>query len=200
MTAINSNPPALFQSQAPSVAPNKYSDLTSEDFVKIMFTELSNQDPLKPNDSSQLLQQMSDLRSIQSDLELSNKLTSVVTQNQLATAGALLGKTVYGLTEYGDVAGGIVKSVTRTDDGPVLNLATGERIPFIHIMRMLDTEATAPATTGSNTNTTTTGGNTTTPTNTTPTNTTGTSTTPSPTTNTPPTSADTSADSDSIEP
>ena len=197
MSAINSNTTALFQNQTPSVTPNKYSDLTSEDFVKIMFTELSNQDPLKPNDSSQLLQQMSDLRSIQSDLELSNKLTSVVTQNQLATAGALLGKTVYGLTEYGDVAGGIVKSVTRTDDGPVLNLATGERIPFTNIMRMLETDAPAPTTTGSNTNTNT---GTNAPTNTTPTSTTGTSTTPTPTTNSAPTSTDSDPDSDSTVP
>ena len=51
------------------VAPNAFSELTSEEFVKIMFTELSNQDPLKPSDSSALLQQMSNLRSIQSDIE-----------------------------------------------------------------------------------------------------------------------------------
>ena len=60
--------------------------MADEEFVKIMFTELSNQDPLKPNDSNQMLQQLSSLRSIQSDIELSNKLESIVTQNQLAFA------------------------------------------------------------------------------------------------------------------
>ncbi len=33
---------------------DRYSDMTSEDFSKIILTELSNQDPLAPNDTSAL--------------------------------------------------------------------------------------------------------------------------------------------------
>ena len=36
------------------------SDLATEDFVKIIFTELGNQDPLQPSDSKALLEQLCD--------------------------------------------------------------------------------------------------------------------------------------------
>lgn len=122
-------------------ATNRYSELNTEDFVKIMFTELSNQDPLKPQDSNALLQQMSSLRSIQSDIDLSTKLQSVVTQNQLATAGGLLGKYVSGLTEQYQRVVGQVQSVSKTSDGPVLNLSNGFRVPFKNIDQMLNAQA-----------------------------------------------------------
>lgn len=110
-----------------------FSDLTSEEFVKIMFTELSNQDPLKPNDSNQMLEQLSSLRSIQSDIELGNKLESIVSQNQLSTAGSLIGKYVSGLTEDGSRVVGEVVSVSRTADGPVLRLSNNFRVPFKNV-------------------------------------------------------------------
>lgn len=155
MSTIDSNAlVSFFQSQQTSATPNAYSDLTSEQFVKIMFTELSNQDPLKPNDSNQILQQMSSLRSIQSDLELSNKLSAVVTQNQLATAGAMLGKLVSGLSENGEPVAGIVKSVSNTAHGPVLTLDNGHRVPFDFIDKMLEPPP-APTSTNTNTNTNT---------------------------------------------
>lgn len=132
-----------------STGKNKFSELSSEEFVKIMFTELSNQDPLKPNDSNQLLEQMSNLRSIQSNIDLQTKLSDVVSQNQLSTAGALLGKKVRGITEEGEPVEGVVKSVSQTKDGPVFNLPNGIRLPFKQVSEMLDSTpaaTTAPAT------------------------------------------------------
>lgn len=110
-----------------------FSDLTSEEFVRIMFTELANQDPLKPNDSNQMLEQLSSLRSIQSDLELSTKLETIVSQNQLASAGGLIGKYVSGITADGQRVVGEVVSVARTKDGPVLRLSNNFRVPFKNV-------------------------------------------------------------------
>ena len=122
----------------PVPAPNAFSDLTSEEFVKIMFTELSNQDPLKPNDSAALLEQMSSLRSIQSDIELSSKLEAMVSQNQLAAAGGLIGKYVSGVSTGNLRVEGEVISVSRTSDGPVLNLSNGYRVAFENVDEMVD--------------------------------------------------------------
>lgn len=120
------------------VTKNAFSDLTSEEFVKIMFTELANQDPLKPNDSSALLEQMSSLRSIQSDLDLSNKLQSMVSQNQLAAAGGLIGKYVSGISTGNLRVEGEVISVSRTSEGAVLNLDNGFRVSFDNVDEMID--------------------------------------------------------------
>lgn len=138
-------------SSSSTSAPNAFSSLNSEDFIKIIFSELSKQDPLKPNDTDALLQQMSSLRSIQSDIDISNKLQSVVTQDQLSTAGALLGKTVSGLTDSYEHVQGVVKSVAKTDAGPVLILADGSRIGFNSIDQLLDTTPTPSTGTNSNT-------------------------------------------------
>lgn len=132
-----------------TAAKSRFSELTSEEFVKILFTELSNQDPLKPNDSNALLEQVSSIRSIESDLALQNKLQSVVTQNQLSTAGALLGKYVSGYTDTFEPVQGLVRSVSQTRDGPVLILASGARVPFDNVDQIREAPvASAPTTPG----------------------------------------------------
>ena len=39
---------------------DRFGELTSGDFLKIMLSEMSRQDPLKPNDSSALVEQMAE--------------------------------------------------------------------------------------------------------------------------------------------
>ena len=129
---------ALDPAQLSRSTPNAFSELNSEEFVKIMFTELGHQDPLKPNDSAALLQQMSSLRSIQSDIELSSKLESLVKENQLSSAGNMIGRLISGLTEDNLRVYGTVISVSRTDRGPILNLNNGFRVPFSSVDEMTD--------------------------------------------------------------
>lgn len=59
-----------------SSTPSRFSDMSSEDFIKIIFTELSNQDPFQPNDSAALLKQLDSIRSIESDVKLTDQLQS----------------------------------------------------------------------------------------------------------------------------
>ncbi len=118
-----------------SSRPSAFATLSSEQFVRIIFTELTNQDPLAPNDTSKLLDQMSSLRSIEADLQLQQKLDALVSANQFATAGSLIGAKVSGLSEQSIRVEGVVESVLRTRDGVVLQLLSGVRVPF----RNLDT-------------------------------------------------------------
>lgn len=115
-----------------------FSSLSSEEFMRIIFAELSNQDPLKPNDSNQLVQQMANIRSIQSDIELSKKLETLVTENQLASAGNLIGTYISGLTEQNQRTEGLVVSISRTSTGPILNLQSGLRIPLNRVDEVVD--------------------------------------------------------------
>lgn len=128
-------------SRVQAASEDAFSALTSEEFVKIMFTELSNQDPLKPNDSNALLQQMSSLRSIQSDIDLSEKLETLVTQNQMASASGLLGRLVSGISEENERVIGVAATVSRTDNGPVLTLDDGTRVPFSQVDELADPDA-----------------------------------------------------------
>ena len=121
-----------------------FSQLTSEEFTKIIFTELSNQDPLEPNDTSALLEQLSMLRSIQSDIDMMDRLSSIVDQSELAGASNLIGKLVSGITEENERVLDFVLSVSRTKDGAVLNLEQGGRVPMNNVDEIIDPIALVP--------------------------------------------------------
>src|SRR6478672_10857584 len=87
-------------------------DLDINQFLQLMVTELTNQDPLNPMDNTQLVQQMGELRSIAASDQLTNTLQAVQTQQSLTTASSLIGKTVTALSDdNGDVTG-VVQSVS----------------------------------------------------------------------------------------
>ncbi len=141
MSAIN----ALTGSAgANSVKGSRFNDLSSEEFIKIIFTELQNQDPFKPNDSGALLDQLNSIRSIESDIDMSKRLQSIVSQNQLSTAGGLIGKRVAGLNAESERVGGTVKSVARTGDEVGLILDNGWIIPMDNV-EFIDSPTPNPA-------------------------------------------------------
>ncbi len=110
-----------------------FSGLSSEDFTKIIFTELGKQDPLAPNDTNQLLEQIANIRKIQSDMDLTTRLQSLVGSNEFASATTAIGKFVSGVTSGNQRVSDVVKSVIRTSDGPVLQFEDGRRIEFSRV-------------------------------------------------------------------
>ena len=139
MSAIN----ALAGSGTASATGSRFNELSSDEFIKIIFTELQNQDPFKPNDSGALLEQLNSIRSIESDIEMSNRLESIVFQNQMSSAGGLIGKRVAGLTADAERVGGTVKSVARTGDEIALVLDNGWIIPMDNV-EYIDSETAPP--------------------------------------------------------
>jgi hypothetical protein len=127
---------------APQPGANRFTELSSEEFIKIIFTELQNQDPFQPNDSSALLEQLNSIRSIESDIQLSNRLEDIVFQNQLSSAGNLIGKRVAGLTVDAQRVGGTVESVARTGDEIALVLDNGWLLPIDNV-EYIDSQPTA---------------------------------------------------------
>ena len=143
MSAIDS-----INTQSPPSSTNAFSGISSEQFIKIMLTELSNQDPLAPNDSKAILEQISSIRSIESDLALKDTLGSMIKQNELATAGGLIGKNVLGLAHDGLPIEGPVTSISNTREGVVLNLIGGWQVKMKNLLQIGDAPAQPPAQTG----------------------------------------------------
>lgn len=110
-----------------------FGGLTAESFAKIIFTELGKQDPLQPSDTNALLEQISTLRSIQSNMNLTTQLSELVSQNEFASAATLVGASVSGVSQDNERISGTVRSVSRTTEGSVVELATGERISVRNI-------------------------------------------------------------------
>ena len=110
--------------------------LTSGDFLKLMIQQLQQQDPLNPTDSNQLLSQMSQISSLQSNTELQQTLESVALQQTIGSAGNLIGKTISGLDDNGNTQQGIVTSVKVADQKVRLELDTGHDLPMANVTQV----------------------------------------------------------------
>lgn len=112
---------------------DKYSSLTSGDFMKVMFAELTRQDPLQPSQTKDLLEQISVIRSIESNLSLTDDLKKMVKQSEVTSAGNLVGQTVKGTTDNGQPVEGVVYSVSVSRDGVGLNLDSGLKVQMKNV-------------------------------------------------------------------
>jgi flagellar basal-body rod modification protein FlgD len=118
--------------------PSRFSEMATEDFIRIIFTELTNQDPLQPNDTSALLDQLNSIRSIESDLKLTEQLQSLVTENQLASASGMIGKFIGGRTADLERVTGFVVSVIKQGEEIVLELDSGLTVPIENVETVID--------------------------------------------------------------
>ena len=127
MSTLGSINPLNAPSQ--SETPGGFGGMSSADFIRIIFTELANQDPFSPNDSSALLEQLNSIRSIESDIDLMAKLDALVFENKLAGASSMIGRFVEGRNQSNDHVQGIVVAVSRSGDEVMLELDNGWRVP-----------------------------------------------------------------------
>ena len=131
-------------------ASSGFGALDSEEFLNIMFTELQNQDPFDPNDSSALLEQLNSIRSIESDIALTSQLESIVFQNQLAGASNLIGRYIQGMAPGGNRVDGQVISVIRQGDNIGIELDTGWVIDVDQVELIVDETVFNDGTGGAN--------------------------------------------------
>ena len=96
----------------PANGPRKLEDLDIDDFLKLMITELTNQDPLNPMDNAQLVEQIGQIRDISATSKLSDTLDSVMTGQSLTTASSLIGKRVTALNDQNENVAGVVDRVS----------------------------------------------------------------------------------------
>ena len=118
-----------------------FGDISSEDFIKVMITELTNQDPFAPQDSSAMLEQMSSLRNIESSMSLENKIQDLVEQNRFTLAGSLIGEQVAGLAPNGLPVKGEVQSVRISDGQGIFVLSDGQYMTVDSVSRIGDLSA-----------------------------------------------------------
>jgi flagellar basal-body rod modification protein FlgD len=118
-------------SSAATVSKDKlgFAGLTADDFMKLLITELQNQDPTEPLGNEELLSQLSAMRSLQSNIEMGEALKSVTTNQQLATATNFIGKAITGSTEQLQSVTGVVdRAFTR--EGRAFVGVAGQEVPL----------------------------------------------------------------------
>ena len=112
---------------------NSASDIQM-DYMKLLVTELQNQNPLEPMDNNQMAAQLAQFSQLQQLEGMNSNFASVLAVNELAYASTLIGKQVSFLheTQSGDqeLASGSVERVTTDEDGKIL-LTVGDKTPAL---------------------------------------------------------------------
>jgi flagellar basal-body rod modification protein FlgD len=88
-----------------------FAALTSQDFLKMLITELKNQDPTQPVSNSELLQQLSQMQALQSNVELNSTLSTFSNNQQITSGASFLGKVVTGTDGNNNPVNGVADSV-----------------------------------------------------------------------------------------
>jgi len=95
------------------------SNLNSEDFMKLLTTQMSNQDPMNPVADTEFISQMANFSSLEQMRTLSNSFTTFASEQKMSAAPSFLGKQVTVKSGSGDVSG-TVESIALKDGEPAV--------------------------------------------------------------------------------
>lgn len=109
--------------------------LSMDDLLKLLMTELSYQDPLKPVDNKDFLTQMAQFTSLDTTRQLNDNITQLLSTQSLNQSVGLLGKTVDAQTDSNGVVSGQVTALQLVSGTPEITIKTsgGEVITGIQI-------------------------------------------------------------------
>ena len=136
---------------SPNQIQNKGLNLQAQDFIKMMITQLQNQDPMDPAKNQDLLAQMSQIGQLQSANTLTDSLKGMVLQNQIGSAGNLIGKNIQGVDDQNNTVGGMVNSVNVQDGNVYLELDNGNKLALSRVTSIADGKTASQPVTGTTT-------------------------------------------------
>ncbi|TWU27048.1 Basal-body rod modification protein FlgD [Novipirellula galeiformis] len=91
---------------------DSFSSVDTDSFMKLLISELQNQDPLNPTDNAEMIQQIGQIREIGATDQLTQTLTNLSNSQELVTASGLIGRTVEGLADDASNINGVVDRIT----------------------------------------------------------------------------------------
>ncbi len=105
------------------------SNVNQTDFMKLLVTQLQNQDPLNPVDDQQFIAQMAQLSSLEATNQLASQVGQMVSTQQQMGVIQLVGHEVQYLDDDGKTAQGKVTGVRLSGPTPTLLIGNGEVSP-----------------------------------------------------------------------
>ena len=99
--------------------------LGQEDFLKILTTQLSFQDPLKPLDNQQFMAQMAQFAGLEQSRAMNDNIEALLSIQSATQSIGLLGRTVEVGTDTGTVVG-TVTSLRFSNGQPLASVRTAE--------------------------------------------------------------------------
>ncbi len=132
------------------VQPSVTGQLAAGDFLQLLVTQLTNQDPLAPASNEALLAQLSSIREIELSSTLSDSLKTLARNQRYGAAAGLIGKFVTGRLDGasggGEPLSGEVIGIRFSPAGEVtLLLDTGDKLSLEQLETVQGSEPAAEA-------------------------------------------------------
>lgn len=108
---------------ASSAATPASTSLNMQDFLKVLLTQLTYQDPLKPMDNEQFMAQIAQFTSLQQTQQMNANLQQLLTNQASLQSVGLIGRTVSLTTSSGTVSG-TVTALSLAGSSPQLTVKT----------------------------------------------------------------------------
>lgn len=99
--------------------------LGQDDLLKILVTQLTYQDPLKPVDNQQFIAQLAQFTSLEQTRQLNEKIDSLLTFQSASQSIGLIGKSVYFNNNGAESQNGIVTAIKFSQGIPYLTINLG---------------------------------------------------------------------------
>jgi len=112
-------------SSVPSATAQPAFGLDFQSLLKIILTQLTYQDPLKPVDNFQFVSQLAQFSQLQQSQTLNDQVTNLLASQGAAQATSLLGRTV-DLLGTGTTISGEVTAVSFTSGQPLITIKTAD--------------------------------------------------------------------------
>jgi len=91
-------------------------------FLQLLVTQLKNQDPTAPTDSTAFMSQLASFSNVEQAVQMNSKFDSLLQISQLSQADGMIGRTA---SSTDGTTSGIVKSVRIDSNGVVATLDSG---------------------------------------------------------------------------
>ncbi|HVZ46117.1 MAG TPA: flagellar hook capping FlgD N-terminal domain-containing protein [Ramlibacter sp.] len=108
---------------SPTASPLQANPMGMEDFLKILLTQLTYQDPLKPMDNEQFMAQVAQFTALEQSQQVNDKMSLLVANQAALQSVGLLGRTVDLATSAGSLTG-TVTALSLAGDSPSLTVTT----------------------------------------------------------------------------
>ena len=127
---MNTIDPSLYLSNQPQRR-EPSPELDKEGFLKILLTQMQEQDPTEPMDSGEMVNQMTQLSTLEQMMNMTNSIEMLV-QSQLVSPvieySHMIGKVVSYEQDNGGTETGEVVAVTQEDGWAIFELENGEKV------------------------------------------------------------------------
>lgn len=132
------NTSTAYQREQASKAAANSGSVDQQSFLKLLTTQLCNQDPLNPMEDIDFTGQLAQLQALEEQMAMTKTMKAMRTDSQMQAGTAMIGKYISGTDVNGATANGMVTRLVQNDDGVFVELSNKQKVPVTDINNVWD--------------------------------------------------------------